>query len=277
MRALFLLPGDSSRQLQAFPAVAAVADQLKAVVQVVCPAEAVGLWRLHPGVSRALPFSFANATLADWANLLGSVREPDFQLCINRASGRQVDLMLAMSHIPTRVAAAGFSATERVEEPQGVWPCQAWEAWLKPIGVALEAQSFRLPVAPKALQEAAAALPAGGGPLLLQAPAGGVADWPAERWQELPDLIRRRLSTVRSARLAEGTWLQKAASLASADVVLASDPASIDLAVLLGVPLVALGRPAWQLPSREGVKALGEASQLGDLGSAEVLIALGLG
>jgi ADP-heptose:LPS heptosyltransferase len=277
MRALFLIPGDSSRQLQAFPAVAAVAGRLQAEIQVVCPADTVALWRLHPAVSRAIPFNWASATLADWANLLGSVREPDFQLCINRASGRQVDLMLAMSHIPTRVAAAGFSATERVEEPQGVWPCQAWEAWLKPIGVALEAQSFRLPVAPKALQEAAAALPAGGGPLLLQAPAGGVADWPAERWQELPDLIRRRLSTVRSARLAEGTWLQKAASLASADVVLASDPASIDLAVLLGVPLVALGRPAWQLPSREGVKALGEASQLGDLGSAEVLIALGLG
>ncbi|EDY39494.1 conserved hypothetical protein [Cyanobium sp. PCC 7001] len=277
MRALFLIPGDSSRQLQAFPAVAALAGRLQAEIQVVCPADSVGLWRLHPEVSRAIPFNWASATLADWANLLGTVREPDFQLCFNRASGRQVDLMLAMSHIPTRVATGGFSATERVEEPEGVWPCQAWEAWLKPIGVALEAQSFRLPVAPAALQEAVAALPAGDGPLLLQAPAGGAADWPAERWQELPELIRRRLTTVRSARLAEGSWLQKAAGLASADVVLASDPASIDLAVLLGVPLVALGRPAWQLPSREGVKALGQAGQLGDLGSADVLTALGLG
>ena len=34
MRALFLIPGDSSRQLQAFAAVAAVADQLGAEVQV---------------------------------------------------------------------------------------------------------------------------------------------------------------------------------------------------------------------------------------------------
>ncbi|WP_370566296.1 hypothetical protein [Cyanobium sp. LEGE 06113] len=141
MRALFLLPGDSSRQLQAFPAVAAVADQLKAVVQVVCPAEAVGLWRLHPGVSRALPFSFANATLADWANLLGSVREPDFQLCINRAPSRAMDLMLSMSHIPTRVASQGFSATALVQEPAGGWPSQAWETWLRPLGLSLNAEA----------------------------------------------------------------------------------------------------------------------------------------
>jgi ADP-heptose:LPS heptosyltransferase len=277
MRALFLIPGDSSRQLQAFPAVAAVAGRLQSEIQVVCPPETVPLWRLHSGVSRAIPFNWGNATLADWANLLGTVREPDFQLCINRASGRQVDLMLAMSHIPTRLAAAGFSATELVREPEGVWPCQAWQAWLQPIGVALDADAYRLPVGQGALQEAAAALPAGDGPLLLQAPAGGPADWPAERWQELPELIRRRLTTARTARLAEGSWLQRAAGLASADVVLASDAASIDLAVLLGVPLVALGRPAWQLPSREGVKALGQAGQLGDLGSADVLTALGLG
>ncbi|SBO42996.1 glycosyltransferase family 9 protein [Cyanobium sp. NIES-981] len=277
MRALFLIPGDSSRQLQAFPAVAAVANQLRAEVQVVCPAEAVTLWGLHPGVGRAIPFNWANATLADWANLLGSVREPDFQLCINRASGRQVDLMLAMSHIPTRLATAGFSATERVQEPQGLWPCQAWQAWLQPIGVQLDAQGFRLQVPPAALQEAAAALPAGDGPLLLQAPTGGAADWPAEHWQELPELIRARLPNLRSGRLGGGSWLQRAASLASADVVLASDPASIDLAVLLGVPLVALGRPGWQLPSREGVRALGQPGQLADLGSTEVLTALGLG
>jgi ADP-heptose:LPS heptosyltransferase len=276
MRALFLLPGDSSRQLQAFPAVAAVADQLKAVVQVVCPAEAVGLWRLHPGVSRALPFSFANATLADWANLLGSVREPDFQLCINRAPSRAMDLMLSMSHIPTRVASQGFSATALVQEPAGGWPSQAWETWLRPLGLSLDAEAFRLPIPPADLQAAAAALPAGDGPLLLQAPAGGVGDWPPERWQELPALIAAQLPGLRSARAGEGSWSQRAARLACADVVLASDPASVELALLLGLPLVALGAAAGDLPQREGVKALGNADELSQLGSAAVLSALGL-
>lgn len=277
MRALFLIPGDSSRQLQAFAAVAAVADQLQAAVQVVCPVEAVGLWRLHPGLSRAIPFNYGNATLADWANLLGSVREPDFQLCLNRAAGRATDLMLSMSHIPTRVASQGFSATTVVQEPTGGWPAQAWEAWLRPLGLRLDADAFRLPIPPADLQAAAAALPTGDGPLLLQAPAGGPDDWPADRWQELPALIAAKLPGARSACAAGGSWSQRAAQLACADVVLASDPASIELALMLGLPVVALGRAAAELPQREGVQGLGTPGALQQLDSAAVLAALGLG
>jgi hypothetical protein len=76
-------------------------------------------------VEKLIPFDFnSSPTLADWANLLGNVREPDFQACINLASGRQVDLMLSMSHIPTRVAAGGFSATNTVAIGSG-WPARA--------------------------------------------------------------------------------------------------------------------------------------------------------
>jgi hypothetical protein len=152
MRALFLIPGGRSQQLQSFAAVAAVADQLGAEVQVVCPLAAVPLWSLHPGVHRAMPFAYDQATLADWANLMGSVREPDFQVCLNLAPSRQMDLMLSMSHIPTRVATAGFSATEQITPVAGGWPNQALEAFLQPIGVRLDADAFRLPLAPADLQ-----------------------------------------------------------------------------------------------------------------------------
>lgn len=279
MRALFLIPGESSRQLQAFPAVAAVAEQLRAEVQVVCPASCTGVWALHPGVSRTIPFAFEGAALADWANLLGSVREPDFQLCINRASGRQVDLMLSMSHIPTRVAAAGFSATERVGASRGEgWPNQAdWEVYLQPIGVTLNADAFRLPLAKADLEAAQADLPGGEGPLLLLAPQGGSSDWPAARWQELPGLIRQRLAGLRTLSGGAGTGSprQQAARLASADVVLSSDPVSTELALLLGLPLVALGRGPASLPARQGVQGLGPTNQLQALEPAAVLQALG--
>ncbi|MBM5824024.1 MAG: lipopolysaccharide heptosyltransferase family protein [Cyanobacteria bacterium M_surface_10_m2_119] len=279
MRALFLIPGESSRQLQAFPAVAAVAGQLKAEVQVACPAGSAGVWALHPGVSRTIPFAFEGAALADWANLLGSVREPDFQLCINRASGRQVDLMLSMSHIPTRIAAAGFSATERVGATRGEgWLNQAdWEAYLQPIGVTLNADAFRLPLAKADLEAARAELPSGDGPLLLLAPQGGSSDWPTARWQELPGLIRQRLAGLRtlSGGAGTGTPRQQAARLASADVVLSSDPVSTELALLLGLPLVALGRDPASLPARQGVQGLGPANQLPALEPAAVLQALG--
>ncbi|MCP9926487.1 glycosyltransferase family 9 protein [Cyanobium sp. CH-040] len=277
MRALFLVPGEGSRQLQAFPAVAAVAEGLGAQVQVVCPAAAVPLWSLHPRVERTIPFAFAGATLADWANLLGSVREPDFQLCFNRTRGRQVDLMLSMSHIPTRVAAAGFSATDTVQEPDGVWGAQAWQAFLRPVGVELDAAAFRLALPRQDLDAAAAELPAGDGPLLLLAPAGGAGDWPAGCWQDLPGRIRSRLPDLRSMLAGEGSMRGLAARIASADVVLASDPVSIELALLLGIPLVALGRGSADLPQRDGVKGLGAPGDLERLDPADVLTALGLG
>ncbi len=75
MRALFLIPGDSVSQLQALPAVAATAEQLGAQVQVACRPAAAGVWKLLPAVEKTLPISFEQASLADWANLLGLVRE----------------------------------------------------------------------------------------------------------------------------------------------------------------------------------------------------------
>jgi ADP-heptose:LPS heptosyltransferase len=277
MRALFLIPGEGSRQLHAFAAVAAVADQLGARVQVVCPPAAVALWGLHPQVERTIPFPFGGASLADWANLLGSVREPDFQLCLNRARGRQVDLLLAMSHIPTRVATGGFSATATVQEPEGVWGAQAWQAFLRPIGVDLDAAAFRLALPRADLEAAAAELPAGDGPLLLLAPSGAAGDWPAQGWQELPERIRGRLPDLRSAVVADTSPRRRAARIAGGDVVLASDPLSIELALLLGIPLVALGRGPRDLPQRDGVKGIGTPGALELLDPAEVLAALGLG
>ena len=278
MRALFLIPGGSSQQLQSFAAVAAVADQLHADVQVVCPLAAVPLWSLHPAVERAMPFSYEQATLADWANLMGSVREPDFQVSLNLAPSRQMDLMLSMSHIPTRVASGGFSATERITPIEGGWANQAFEAFLKPIGVRLDSESFRLPIAPADLEAASAALPSGDGPALLLAPSGAGGDWPAQQWQDLPAKIRSKLPNLRTlAGTRAGDMRKRAAQIASADVVLASDPVTIELALLLGLPLVALGRDAASLPSRAGVQGLGSAANLSQLGDAEVLAALGLG
>ena len=275
MRALFLIPGGSSQQLQAFAAVDAVASQLKAHVQVVCPTTTAALWQLHPAVEKVIPFAFDDATMADWANLLGSVREPDFQLCLNRASGRQVDLMLSMSHIPTRIAASGFSATEKIQSSANLWPNQAWEADLKPVGVHLNAEAFLLPIAKADLDAAAAALPPGEGPALLLAPWGAPNDWPQAQWQHLPERIVSKLPTLRVLNTAGAT--KRAAQVASADVVVASDPETIEWALLLGLPLVALGRPADSLPSRQGVQSLGTALELASISMESVLAALGFG
>jgi ADP-heptose:LPS heptosyltransferase len=278
MRFLFLVPGGVEAQLHCLPAAAQVAEGLGAQLQVACAPTAASAWSLLPAVEKLIPFDFnSNPTLADWANLLGNVREPDFQACINLASGRQVDLMLSMSHIPNRVARGGFSATSSVSPAAG-WPAQAMEAFLKPLGVSLDAGAYRLTLPKAALERAAAQLPAGEGPALLLAPAGGAGDWPAANWKQLPELVRSKLPDLRVVHADRNAKApERAAQVASCDVVLSSDPVTTELALLAGMPLVALGRAADQLPTRQGVQAAGEPGRLAQLEPAEVLRALGLG
>jgi len=280
MRVLLIVPGDLANQLQTLPAAAAVAEALRAQLQVVCQPGAAPAWTLLPAVEKVIPFPFDAANLADWANLLGSVREPDFQVCLNLGEGRQLDLTLSMSHIPTRISAAGFSATERIPLPTAGngWPAQRLGGWLQRIGVSLDAEHFRLSLPRDCLDRALASQPVGDGPLLLLAPSSEPGDWPPEHWQELPGLIRGRLGGLRhQVALAQGSIKDRAAQVASADVVLSSSAVVCELALLLGTPLVALGRDSATLPSRAGVQAVGRPDDLGTLRADTVLQALGLG
>jgi len=277
MRVLFLVPGGLSAQLDVLPAAAKVAEVLNAQVQVACDPKAAAAWSLLPALEKVIPFAFGESpTLADWANLLGNVREPDFQACINLAQGRQVDLMLSMSHIPNRVATGGFSATSTVTADHG-WAPQAMAAFLRPLGIELNAQQFRLALPKAALEKAAAAMPSGQGPALLLSPSGHQQDWPADRWQALPAAIRTKLSDLRVVEASSGSLLERASQMANCDVVLSSDPISTALALFSGMPLVAIGAEASALPEREGVKAVGQAGALGALEPTAVLQALGLG
>jgi hypothetical protein len=188
--------------------------------------------------------------------------------------------MLSMSHIPNRMAAGGFSATEKVQVPQGLWPAQALEAYLRPIGVSLDAAAFRLSLSRSALDAAGAALPAGDGPMLLLAPSGSPDDWPTSAWQELPGRIAATLPGLRSLQVPPASSAQlpaRAALVAASDVVLASDPVTIELALLSGTPVVAMGRSNDSLPVRTGVQGLGTPGHLRDLPSNDVLRTLGLG
>jgi hypothetical protein len=246
---------------------------------VACPASVGGIWELVPAVEKVIPFNYSDATLADWTNLMGSVRDPDFQACINLAQGRQVDLMLSMSHIPKRLAASGFSATEKVKPLDQGWPPQRLAPYLAAIGVQLDAQDFRLLLPKSNLEKASKSLPPGNGPVLLVAPEGGPQDWPRTNWGTVTQQIQLRLKDLRVQQtLPPGApWSQRAAQVASSDVVLASDPVSIELALLCGVPLVALGSRADDLPVREGVTGLGGTTPLAQVSVDNVLGALGLG
>ena len=276
MRVLALSPGSLQQQLERLPVIAAAAEQLKATVQVACPMAHRQIWELLPSVEKVIPFAFDDgSTLADWANLLGCVREPDFQVCLNFASGRQVNLMLGMSHIPTRLACDGFATTHRVQHSNG-WKAQQLSGFLQAIGLTLEADRFRLSLPAKTLETIRKEQPSGDGPLLLMAPSGESTDWASQHWQNLTETIRQRLASLRSQTIpAEAKLINRAAQVACADVVLSSCPVTQLLAVYAGVPLVALGANPTDLPQREGLRCLGDRSNLQQLSEQDVLAALG--
>ena len=246
------------------------------MVQVACDPTCRAAWELLPGFEKLIPFSFeSNPSLADWTNLLGCVREPDFQACLNFADGQSVNLMLSMSHIPTRVALSGFASTVRITLEQG-WAAQRVAPFVEALGCSLKADDFRLTLPSQALENARAELPSGDGPLLLMAPSGVSNDWPNQRWSTLPETIRSRLKTLRSQSLPPGLKLaQRAAAVACADVVLRRCRLTQLLAVYSNVPLVALGGPASDLPERAEIRCLGGDGPLEAIGEDEVLTALG--
>lgn len=279
MRVLFLIPGGESAQLDALPAAAAVARQLNAQVQVACPSGVISVWKLLPEVEKAIPFSFeATASLADWANLLGTVREPDFQACINLATGWPTNLMLSLSHIPNRVASSGFACTSLIEANEGLWPPQALGAYLLPLGIQLDASLFRLRLPRAALDAADRSLPPGEGPLLVMARSTGSCGWPAALYEGLLGRLRHKLPNLRVHEVRDhGGPINRAAMIAGADLVLSESPSATDLALYNGVPLVALGAGATAMPRREDVHALGLHQDPAGVGVEEVLQALGMG
>ena len=285
MQVLALLPGGEEDQLQALPAMAALAEQGSAQLHVVCPAKAATIWTLLPAVEHCIPFAFGQRwSLADWANLLGNVREPDFQASLNLSTDWSIDLLLSLTHIPLRVASGGFSATRQVKQPTG-WRTQTLEAWLRPLGVHCDANAYRLPLPQRALPQARSALGQGNGPALLLAP-GAAPGWSPEDWQEFVEAVGQAVPSVRLLWLARGggepagtqrcrpaTVLAEAATVASVDVVLTDEPRLAQLAVLTGTALVAAGmEDPRRLPQRDGIKPLPPLVQLRP---TDVLQALG--
>ncbi|MEY4355675.1 MAG: hypothetical protein RLZZ89_743 [Cyanobacteriota bacterium] len=247
MRVLFLIPGGAEAQLQALPMAAALAEGVPAQLQVACPAAMAPLWKLLPAVEKVLPFGFdASVSLADWTNLLGCVREPDFQACINLASNWRFDLLLGLSHIPVRISSKGL------------------EAFLTPLGINAKPTNYRLKLPKKALADAQAQFPEGNGPLLLLAPANDKNDWPQSNWQDLQNDVQKQLPEARIHRLSTTNIIEQAAQVANADVLVSNNPTATLLAGLTGITLVDLEhlrgeQPLSSLTPTAVLKALGMA------------------
>lgn len=109
MRVLALVPGGIGDQILFFPTL----DDLKrsypqAEIDVVVEPRAKAAYRVCKSVQDTIAFNFKqNNSLADWGNLLGEIRDREFDVAIALGQRWSVGLLLWLTGIPNRIGYAG--------------------------------------------------------------------------------------------------------------------------------------------------------------------------
>ncbi|MEL6938002.1 MAG: glycosyltransferase family 9 protein [Cyanobacteria bacterium J06598_1] len=143
MRILALVPGGISDQLLFFPAL----DNIKqaypnAEIGVVVEPKAAVAYRVSKIVDTIIPFTFSAANSpSDWANLLGIVRDREYEVAITTDLSWKMGLLLWLSGVPSRITysstAGGWFYTATVpDEPDTVqYQAERYHNLLKAIDI----------------------------------------------------------------------------------------------------------------------------------------------
>lgn len=105
MRILALVPGGIGDQVLFFPTLSDLKQTYpNAEIDVVVEPRAKGAYRVCPSVSDVIAFDFKNRNSpADWANLLGVIRERYYDVALSLGSRWSVGLLLWLTGTPNRV------------------------------------------------------------------------------------------------------------------------------------------------------------------------------
>lgn len=109
MRVLALIPGGISDQLLFFPTLEHLKQTFpNAEISVVTEPSAAAAYRVSKVVQATIPYTFSgNNSPADWANLLGIVRDREFEVALTTTQNWPISLLLWLSGVPTRLGYAG--------------------------------------------------------------------------------------------------------------------------------------------------------------------------
>jgi len=109
MRILALVPGGTGDQLLFFPTLDTLKEQYpNAEIDVVVEPRALAAYSISQLVNRTLKFDFADRnSLADFGNLLGTIRDREYDAAILSQPIFSINLLLWLSGIPKRVSFAG--------------------------------------------------------------------------------------------------------------------------------------------------------------------------
>ena len=299
MRVVALVPGGIEQQILFFPTL----DDLKqsypdAEIDVVVEPRAKAAYRVSRSVNDVLTFDFKDRNSpADWANLLGILRDRDYEAVLSSGESG-MGLLLWLTGIPTRVGfgkGRGLFLTSAIPRHAEQYAAQTYHDLLQGLGISTPCPDLALRI-PKADQDWAAAewkrLSLDGYVLV-----DSNSDYPIDNWRQIiQDLQQKQpdipVLLIQSEETREFVALlnqscpglkvsnpkdvgKLAALIAGANLMLCTEGVAMHLAVALEVyTLVLFGAadPARLLPAHEKVLGIKSAtSKMADIAPEQVL------
>ncbi|MEM8810150.1 MAG: lipopolysaccharide heptosyltransferase family protein, partial [Cyanobacteria bacterium P01_G01_bin.38] len=150
MRVLALVPGGISDQLLFLPTLEDIKRAFpKAEIAVVAEPRAKSAYRVSKQVDEVIPFDFqAQNSPADWANLLGIVRDREFEVAISTSGRWEEGILLWLSGIPTRITykttRTPWLYTHTVPAQNGQYKANAYHDLLKGLNLSSHCPALSL-------------------------------------------------------------------------------------------------------------------------------------
>lgn len=119
MRILALVPGGIGDQILFFPTLDSLKQAYpKAKLDVVVEPRAKAAYRVCPFVNEEIVFDFKGSnSLADWGNLLGVIRDREYDAVLSLGRSWAVGVLLWLTGVPTRVGYAGSAGAWCLTNP----------------------------------------------------------------------------------------------------------------------------------------------------------------
>jgi ADP-heptose:LPS heptosyltransferase len=285
-RLLAINPGGVEDQILFFPTLQGIRDAFPtASVDVLVEPSAAVAYQVCPVPTKTIPFSFSNSpSLGDWVNLIGQIRERDYEVVLSTGRTAGNGFLLWLTGIPRRIAYAGSSTESLLTNPitmrQDQYAASMYHDLAKGVGVKQEAAIPKILVPEKAqawVEQEFKTLQIEPGKLVLIYPGAGrlsaknevLRPYPTEQWGEiLQGLIDKtknqnlQFAVIRgvedkqfAAQLKEQLGNRVlfitppdlstlSALIQSAKLLLCVDSAPMHLAVATNTPLIGLFGPA---------------------------------
>jgi len=269
MRILALVAGGTGDQLLFFPTLDTLKQQYpNAEIDVVVEPRAMAAYRICQSVNRVLKFDFSDRnSLADFGNLLGTIRDREYNAAIVTQPSFAINILLWLSGIPKRISFAGqgdFLLTDII--PTNTQEYAAVRNYN--LLIALDIQHSCPPIKvnlPKsdldwATNEQKRLGIQQSGFILLNC--GAMGNYPAESWAEIAidiqsklpnlpivaidsinnaDLLKQLTTKVPNLLIANPTDIGKLTALiASANLFICAEGDAMQLGVAVGTALVAI-------------------------------------